>query len=111
MNNKKLFVSFSLFLYIIEKMAFLEAIPEKLIVAFVTVLITYLQTTANFYVLGPALGGWTSFRAQKILLPMNIFLISLYVNYYLACTTDPGHTPEGWVKMHSPKNPGNKQYG
>lgn len=78
-------------------MAFLEAIPEKLIVAFVTILITYLQTTANFYVLGPALGGWTSFRAQKILLPMNVFLISLYVNYYLACTTDPGHTPEGWV--------------
>lgn len=78
-------------------MAILEAIPEKLIVAFVTILITYLQTTANFYILGPALGGWTSFRAQKILLPMNVFLVSLYVNYYLACTTDPGHTPEGWV--------------
>ncbi|OAD02964.1 hypothetical protein MUCCIDRAFT_142897 [Mucor lusitanicus CBS 277.49] len=86
-------------------MAFLEAIPEKLIVAFVTVLITFLQSTANFYILGPALGGWTSFRAQKILLPMNILLISLYVNYYLACTTDPGHTPEGWEPPFSVLNP------
>lgn len=78
-------------------MAILDAIPEKLIVAFVTIFITYLQGTANFYILGPALGGWTSFRAQKILLPLNISLISLYVNYYLACITDPGQTPEGWV--------------
>ncbi|EPB87803.1 hypothetical protein HMPREF1544_05332 [Mucor circinelloides 1006PhL] len=86
-------------------MAILEAIPEKLIVAFVTILITYLQTTANFYILGPALGGWTSFRAQKILLPMNVSLVSLYVNYYLACTTDPGNTPEGWEPPFSVLNP------
>lgn len=86
-------------------MAILDAIPEKLIVAFVTIFITYLQGTANFYILGPALGGWTSFRAQKILLPLNISLISLYVNYYLACTTDPGQTPEGWEPPFSVLNP------
>jgi palmitoyltransferase len=78
-------------------MAILEAIPEKLIVAFVTTFITYLQISTNFYILGPALGGWFTLRAQQILGPMNILLISLYVNYYLACTTDPGSTPEGWV--------------
>lgn len=99
MNHKKRTLFLSFCIYTTRHMAFLEAIPEKLIVAFVTVLITFLQSTANFYILGPALGGWTSFRAQKILLPMNILLISLYVNYYLACTTDPGHTPEGWVNV------------
>lgn len=75
----------------------LEAIPEKPIVAFVTILISYLQLTTNFYVLGPALGGWTTVFAQKLLAPMNILLVSLYVNYYLACTTEPGYVPEGWV--------------
>jgi hypothetical protein len=76
----------------------LESVSEKLIVAFVITLISFLQLTVNFYVLGPALGGWTSLFAQKILGPMNILLISLYVNYYLACTTDPGTIPEGWVR-------------
>lgn len=75
----------------------IEAIPEKLIVAFVVVLISYLQLTTNFYVLGPAFGGWTTIFAQKLLAPMNILLVSLYVNYYLACITEPGSTPEGWV--------------
>lgn len=72
-------------------------IPEKLIVAFVVVLITYLQATTSFFILGPALGGWTSLLAQKILLPLNVTLISIYVNYYLACKTDPGHVPDNWV--------------
>lgn len=81
-------------------MAGLESIPEKLIVASVVLLISFLQLTANFYVLGPALGGWTTIFAQKLLAPMNILLISLYVNYYLACITDPGIIPEGWVKLN-----------
>lgn len=72
-------------------------IPEKLIVAFVVVLITYLQATTSFFILGPALGGWTSLLAQKILFPLNVTLISIYVNYYLACKTDPGHVPDNWV--------------
>ncbi|CEG72880.1 hypothetical protein RMATCC62417_08362 [Rhizopus microsporus] len=72
------------------------SIPEKLIVTFVVILITYLQTTTSFVILGPALGGWTSLHAQKILLPLNIFIISIYYNYYLACKTDPGHVPQGW---------------
>lgn len=84
-------------------MAGLESIPEKLIVAFVVILITFLQLTANFYVLGPALGGWTSSFAQKILAPMNILLVSLYVNYYLACITNPGTIPEGWVNKKRKK--------
>lgn len=79
-------------------MALLESVSEKLIVAFVVILISFLQLTTNFYVLGPALGGWTTWFAQKILAPMNILLISLYVNYCLACTTDPGSIPEGWVR-------------
>ncbi|KAG1146617.1 hypothetical protein G6F37_010884 [Rhizopus arrhizus] len=71
-------------------------VPEKLIVAFVVVLITYLQATTSFFILGPALGGWTSLLAQKILFPLNVTLISIYVNYYLACKTDPGHVPDNW---------------
>ncbi|KAI8878687.1 zf-DHHC-domain-containing protein [Backusella circina FSU 941] len=74
----------------------IETVPEKTIVIFVTLLISYLQLTANFGVLGPALGGWTFFTF-KVLAPMNLFLISIYVNYYLACTTDPGSIPEDWV--------------
>ncbi|GAA5811468.1 hypothetical protein MFLAVUS_004905 [Mucor flavus] len=83
----------------------IEAIPEKLIVAFVVVLISYLQLTTNFYVLGPAFGGWTTIFAQKLLAPMNILLVSLYVNYYLACITEPGSTPEGWEPPYSILNP------
>ncbi|KAG2211618.1 hypothetical protein INT47_008715 [Mucor saturninus] len=86
-------------------MAGLESIPEKLIVAFVVILISFLQLTTNFYVLGPALGGWTTLFAQKLLAPMNILLISLYVNYYLACTTDPGTIPEGWEPPSSVLDP------
>ncbi|KAI9473577.1 MAG: DHHC palmitoyltransferase-domain-containing protein, partial [Benjaminiella poitrasii] len=73
----------------------------KYIVAFVTILITYLQSTTNFYILGPALGGWFSTRSLKILAPMNILLISIYVNYYLACTTSPGSVPEEWEPPQS----------
>lgn len=80
-------------------MAILEAIPEKWIVTAVVILITFLQLTANFYVMGPALGGWTTLKAQKILSPLNISLISLYINYYLACTTDPGNPPKDWVML------------
>jgi palmitoyltransferase len=47
-------------------------------------------------VLGPALGGWSLFTF-KILAPMNVFLLSIYINYYLACTTDPGGIPKDWV--------------
>jgi palmitoyltransferase len=82
-------------------MSVLESIPERLIVAFVVILISFLQLTTNFYVLGPALGGWTTLFAQKILVPMNVLLVSIYVNYYFACTTEPGTTPEGWVKILS----------
>ncbi|KAI8979273.1 DHHC palmitoyltransferase-domain-containing protein [Mycotypha africana] len=77
-------------------MSVLETIPEKYIVLFVTLFITFLQLTANFYILGPALGGWFSLRAQKVLSPLTISLVSLYVNYYLACKTSPGYVPEGW---------------
>lgn len=72
-----------------------ETVPERIIVIFVTLLVTYLQLTANF-VLGPALGGWSLFTF-KILAPMNVFLLSIYINYYLACTTDPGGIPKDWV--------------
>ncbi|KAI8078093.1 uncharacterized protein B0P05DRAFT_544106 [Gilbertella persicaria] len=54
-------------------MMFIELIPERIIVGCVVVLIT----------------------------PMNLFLISLYVNYYFACTIKPGYTPEGWVSQIS----------
>ncbi|KAI8098373.1 DHHC palmitoyltransferase-domain-containing protein [Gilbertella persicaria] len=82
-------------------MMFIELIPERIIVGCVVVLITYLQLTTNFYILGPAFGGWTSLHTQKILAPMNLFLISLYVNYYFACTIKPGYTPEGWEPPHA----------
>ncbi|OBZ88684.1 Palmitoyltransferase PFA4 [Choanephora cucurbitarum] len=83
----------------------LESIPEQIVVAFVVCLISYLQLTTNFYVLGPALGGWFSLEAQKTLVPMNILLVSLYVNYYFACTTSPGYTPEGWEPPYAILNP------
>ncbi|RCI06891.1 Palmitoyltransferase [Rhizopus stolonifer] len=71
-------------------------VPEKLIVAFVLSLITYLQTSTIFFILGPSLGGWTSSLAQKVLLPLHISLISIYVNYFLAWLSDPGHVPHNW---------------
>ncbi|KAI8990247.1 DHHC palmitoyltransferase-domain-containing protein [Pilobolus umbonatus] len=77
-------------------MTVIDTIPEKIIVMSVVVFITYLQTTVNFYIVGPALGGWLTLLAQKSLAPMNITLISLYINYYLACITSPGHTPLNW---------------
>ncbi|KAI7900666.1 DHHC palmitoyltransferase-domain-containing protein [Cokeromyces recurvatus] len=76
--------------------AVLELVPEKYIVAFVTILITHLHLSINFYIMGPALGGLLSPRSLKILTPLNILLISIYINYYLACTTNPGNIPEGW---------------
>ncbi|KAI8375817.1 DHHC palmitoyltransferase-domain-containing protein [Blakeslea trispora] len=86
-------------------MTVFELVPERIVVGFVVCLISYLQLTTNFYILGPALGGWLSFEAQKILVPMNIFLVSLYVNYYYACTTAPGYTPEGWEPPYAVLHP------
>ncbi|KAI8891082.1 zf-DHHC-domain-containing protein [Backusella circina FSU 941] len=77
-------------------MSIVEAVPERLIVLFVVLLITFLQLTVNFVIIGPALGGFTSIESLKVLSPLNILLISIYVNYYLSCTTDPGHVPDDW---------------
>jgi palmitoyltransferase len=80
-------------------MSILEVVPERLIVVFVVLLITFLQLTVNFVIIGPALGGFTSTESLRVLAPLNILLLSIYVNYYLSCTTDPGHVPDEWVKQ------------
>jgi palmitoyltransferase len=80
-------------------MSILEVVPERLIVVFVVLLITFLQLTVNFVIIGPALGGFTSTESLRVLAPLNILLLSIYVNYYLSCTTDPGHVPDEWVNI------------
>lgn len=74
-----------------------ESIPGIVYTGGVTVLIAFIALTSQFFIVIPFLGRWSSQSSLAILVPLNVIIILIYYNYYLAVTTDPGRIPVDWV--------------
>ncbi|KAI8141236.1 DHHC palmitoyltransferase-domain-containing protein, partial [Fennellomyces sp. T-0311] len=68
----------------------------QLIVGTVVVLTTFIAYTSQILVLWNYLGG-ARLSTLFTLLPLNVFVIMIYVNYSLVCLTDPGTVPCNWM--------------
>ncbi|ORY97762.1 DHHC palmitoyltransferase-domain-containing protein [Syncephalastrum racemosum] len=68
----------------------------QLVVATVILLTTFISYTSQIFVIWPFLGG-ASLHTLFILIPLNVFVIMIYLNYALVCLTDPGTVPVNWI--------------
>ncbi|CDS03700.1 hypothetical protein LRAMOSA01101 [Lichtheimia ramosa] len=73
-----------------------KALQGQLVVAIVALLTTFIAYTSQIFVIWNFLGG-ASLHTLLILIPLNVFIILLYINYALVCLTDPGCVPENWM--------------
>ncbi|KAI8979585.1 DHHC palmitoyltransferase-domain-containing protein [Mycotypha africana] len=73
----------------------LEYIPGKLFVIVVVSLIAFIAYSSQLFLFLPAYGWWNSTSLMK-LFPLNILVIMIFYNYYLAVITDPGKVPIDW---------------
>ncbi|KAI9482907.1 MAG: palmitoyltransferase PFA4 [Benjaminiella poitrasii] len=73
----------------------LESIPGKLFVIGVSLLISFIAYSSQLVLFLPAYGGWNS-TSLIMLLPLNVLVVLVFYNYYLAVSTDPGRIPSGW---------------
>ncbi|KAI9265226.1 DHHC palmitoyltransferase-domain-containing protein [Phascolomyces articulosus] len=78
-----------------------QEIKGQVIVGIVALLTTFVAYTSQIFVLWNFLGGAT-LKTLLILIPFNVFVIMIYVNYSLVCITDPGTVPGNW--MPDPKD-------
>ncbi|ORX47477.1 zf-DHHC-domain-containing protein [Hesseltinella vesiculosa] len=92
----------------------MDAIPGKVFVVGVTLLITVIAYSSQYFIFIPALKE-AEFDTWKILIPLNVVVLLIYWNYYLAVTTDPGKVPSQWAppasilsigEKHIPELPG-----
>ncbi|KAI9016556.1 DHHC palmitoyltransferase-domain-containing protein [Phycomyces nitens] len=68
----------------------------QLIVVFVSIIIAFVAYTSQIFVLWKSLGGAVA-HTFFVLAPFNVFIIFVYINYALTCTTDPGTVPPNWM--------------
>lgn len=78
----------------------LERIPGWIFVVGVSLLIATIAYSSQLFIFLPALGGWNA-ESLKLLGPFNVLVLLVYYNYFLACSTDPGRVPVGWVSNSS----------
>lgn len=76
----------------------LESIPGKVFVVGVVLLISFIAYSSQLVLFLPAYEWWT-IESAKLLIPLNLLVIMVFYNYYLAVTTDPGKIPVDWVKI------------
>lgn len=76
----------------------LESIPGWVFITGVSLLIATIAYSSQLFILLPAMEWWSP-TAAKLLIPFNLLVLMVYYNYYLACTTDPGKVPTGWVSI------------
>jgi hypothetical protein len=74
----------------------LKEIKGQVIVLLVTAIITFVAYSSQIGILWSFFGGATLHTAL-ILIPFNVFVIMIYINYALTCLTDPGTVPPNWV--------------
>lgn len=92
-NNNSLL---SLLLHLPFFTIMLESIPGWVFITGVSLLIATIAYSSQLFILLPAMEWWSP-TAAKLLIPFNLLVLMVYYNYYLACTTDPGKVPNGWV--------------
>ncbi|KAG2230980.1 hypothetical protein INT48_002759 [Thamnidium elegans] len=73
----------------------LEYIPGKVFVIGVILLIGFISYSSQLFIFLPAYEWWTMESAIK-LIPLNMLILMVFYNYYLAVTTDPGKIPIAW---------------
>ncbi|KAG2218144.1 hypothetical protein INT45_007847 [Circinella minor] len=79
-----------------------QEIKGQMIVGTVAILTTFIAYTSQIFVLWNFLGGAT-LSTLLILIPLNVFIIMIYINYSLVCLTDPGVVPEVKRSTHAPR--------
>ncbi|KAI9202668.1 DHHC palmitoyltransferase-domain-containing protein [Polychytrium aggregatum] len=72
----------------------MSSIWDRLAVLAVIVLITFVPFTIEYFVFWPWLSFSSETKALLYLLPFNLSVLSIWTNYYLGCTTDPGKVPK-----------------
>lgn len=75
----------------------LESIPGKVFIVGVVLLIAFISYSSQLVLFLPAYDWWTA-ESAKLLIPLNILVVMVFYNYYLAVTTDPGKIPDYWVR-------------
>ncbi|CAO3592788.1 unnamed protein product [Absidia cylindrospora] len=75
-----------------------QELKGQAIVLFVLLTITFLAYSSQIGILWSYLGGATLHTAL-ILIPFNVFVIMVYINYALTCLTDPGTVPPNWIPL------------
>ena len=73
-----------------------QALQGQLVVGTVVVLTTFIAYTSQIVVLWDFLGG-AQLSTILTLVPLNVCVVMIYVNYSLVCLTDPGTVPCNWV--------------
>ncbi|KAI9491473.1 DHHC palmitoyltransferase-domain-containing protein [Zychaea mexicana] len=78
-----------------------QELRGQLVVGSVAILTTFVAYTSQIFVLWNFLGGAT-LSTLFILIPFNVCVVMIYINYSLVCLTDPGTVPGNW--MPDPKD-------
>ncbi|CAO3642848.1 unnamed protein product [Cunninghamella blakesleeana] len=73
----------------------LEAIPGKVFIVGVVLLIMTIAYSSQYFIFIAFLQD-ASYSIPWVLGPLNIFVLLIFYNYYLASTTDPGKIPINW---------------
>ncbi|CAG8550940.1 3858_t:CDS:2 [Ambispora gerdemannii] len=68
----------------------------RLFVIGVILLICFIAYSSQIFIFWDYLGG-LNVECLKVLGPFNFFVLSIFWNYYLTCTTDPGKVPIDWT--------------
>ncbi|KAI8072384.1 DHHC palmitoyltransferase-domain-containing protein [Gongronella butleri] len=71
-------------------------VKGQFIVTAVTAMIAFVAYSSQIAVLWSYLGG-ASLHTALILIPFNVLVIMIYVNYALTCLTHPGRVPPNWI--------------
>ncbi|KAI9302543.1 DHHC palmitoyltransferase-domain-containing protein [Cunninghamella echinulata] len=88
----------------------LESIPGKVFVVGVTLLIITIAYSSQYFIFISFLQE-ASYSIPWVLGPLNIFVLLIFYNYYLASTTDPGKVPINWEPPLSILNQNNTTEG
>ncbi|KAI9490160.1 zf-DHHC-domain-containing protein [Zychaea mexicana] len=73
-----------------------SSLAGRLYTVGVSLLIASIAYPSQFFLFAP--GFQDAASCIKALLPLNLLVLMVYWNYYLAVKTDPGQVPEEWVR-------------
>lgn len=63
-----------------------------------TLLISWIAYSSQYFIIWPTYRQGITKEALNFLLPFNIIVALIFVNYAVCIRTDPGRVPSGWVR-------------